>query len=358
MVIINGVERFFSLDGRPLSVEFDNIFRAIAQTDASSSFHWVLMGTRRVERYFATIAPDANSTEMPPAPASSNGVIALPSAYFRDIQQAFEDKGMPLSKLPPAARYTIPPFSPGGHGALSKAFFRHYLDPEVLRAAGVTHAGLALDILRTLAFIGSPVEGVVLLHAPTIRARLRSLEGPAKMDGKALLGAAIGELKDLHLIVPMTPFEAYPDKSGLWGRFALHKALLSELRGRSGIPLSPAKRMTAFNLSLYVSQPLEGDRPRPTVHEELGDLIDHLIGSHKDLDVRTRRSSFSKAELEKAATNAKEFLPDALDGDSHHLLEPESVACLRAAFAVVRGYYSTSALLAVDPGQLDGAEVE
>lgn len=390
LVIVNGMERFFDLDGKPLSVELDQVCRALANLNFDTlHLRCVFIGTERIVRYFQTIAPRARFGKVTRLTPASIGPVMpdriedrpLESPYLEGVRQKFDAK-MKNHPRSVAAKATIPPAPAGDRSSLPKSFFRYYLDSDILKLAGVRKPGLCFDILRALAFIGTPVELAVLRHAPVVRNRLNRLKRKAASgeDERQVLEAAIQDLQALDLVVPVQSFEDYGngttpgDDDALWRRYGLHKSLLDELRGRSGISLAPSKRSTAFNLSLYVAQPIEGDKPNATIHDELGSLVDHLIGAYKDdplpavageRDLTT--PGVEQSMLETAVKAARKRLPPGAlrkpkkgeDEDFEkflQLIHPETTASLRAALAVIRGYYSTSSLLAVDHLQRRNAE--
>jgi SIR2-like domain len=389
LIVVNGMERFFSVDGRPLSGELDHILRSIAKLGKSKSrFSFVFLGTGRAKRYFETILSktedhltifeivENNKNRFLTAPDKHRALATkeegcgsqVNSDYFWEIEQKFW--GMPKSGAiehdAVAARKKALPFSDitiidskGGADidSLRRAFFRAYLDPAVLDAGGIENPELALEILRTLAFVGAPVEAIVLAHVPSIRDRISKKSDSADIaisyvDILTEISVCLQTLADKHLVVPVQAHEAYPKDVTFWNRYGLHKTLLKEIRTRHGIPLSPAKRSTAFNMSLYASQPLDGDSPEPQVHEELGVLVDRLIGAYKDFQDPTggRSSVFiGHEELVKSALEAASLeLPSPVKKADAFLLYPETSAALRAALAVIRGYYSTTSLLRID----------
>lgn len=381
LIIINGMERFFDREGKPLSVELDLICRSLASSRLNfAKLQCVFLGTDRIKRYFEIIAPHARfgSIRSEPPPSGKSRKVEdqpLESAYLEQVRNAF-DKRLTRHRphaYPTVTRATIPPMPAGDPSSLAKSFFKYYLDSSVLKQAGVRQPGLCFDLLRALAFIGSPTEPVVLRHAPVVRSRLDPLLKGRRKE-RVLITQAMSDLVDLSLVVPVQEFEDYQSLKGdpMWCRYGLHKALLDELRGRSGISLNPSKRYTAFNLSLYAAQPIEGDKPNATVHDELGMLVDRLIGSYKDKELDAVTVPTSDHELAQATRRAQRRLPpgalrwktdepkDATflehRNRTKRLLSAETSASLRAALAVIRGYFSTSALLAVDPLQRRNAE--
>ncbi|WP_218847435.1 hypothetical protein [Sphingomonas sp. R3G8C] len=183
---------------------------------------------------------------------------------------------------------------------------------------------IAIDILTVMAQIGQPVEPDVLFLAPRVQRRLRLESASTLASRRAQFKAVMEWLVLRELVITLAPF---PDSSACrMPRYGLHATLLSELRERSGVPLSEAVLSTAFNMSLYTAQPTDGPLPETFLHDELGQLIDWLIGLHKD---EPYDANF------------------AMDG-SDARIRPDAIAALRGALATIRGYYSTTTLLAID----------
>ncbi|MEA3040126.1 MAG: hypothetical protein QOE79_2639 [Sphingomonadales bacterium] len=339
LIVINGLERFFAVSGAPLSAELDHLLRRVMQ-DREGNVRWVFLGSSRVERYFRFLcAPAVFSLDQVSKrkPSTSIKASRIKSVYFDAVVQRIEQLAADnkrqsasfgdLVVLDAKKRSQPRPVSRSVLGA--------YLSARVLERVGFGDAHLGMEILRAMAFVGTPIEAVVLLHVPRIRNIL--LDESSVPDAKRLLDV-LKRLELLALVIRITPFEAYPGNGkGLWQRFGLHTAITSELRYQFGVPLSESKLSTSFNMSLFVAQPVDGFVPEAGIHDELGDLIDHLIGSYKD-----KAHPSEKAPLDRAIRRA---------GRSSTLsvrCAPHAVASLRAALAVVRSYYSTTSLLTID----------
>ncbi len=205
-----------------------------------------------------------------------------------------------------------------------RAYYAAFLDPRHLEAegAGDKLGRLAIDILTVMAHIGQPVEADVLFLAPRIQRRLHKLPGDGK-NKRQKFGQVLEWLHERELIVLLVPFQ---ESAAAMPRYGLHATLLSEIWERSGVPLSEAVLSTAFNMSLYTAQPTDGPLPEPFLHDELGQLIDWMIGSYKDepYDPRMPRS------------------------EDRPRVRPDAIAALRAALAIIRGFYSTTTLLALE----------
>ncbi|SDD04445.1 SIR2-like domain-containing protein [Sphingomonas sp. YR710] len=374
-IILNGSERFFSITGRPLSAELDELMRM-----QIPNIRWVLFGTERIRSYALNrlgarewrlrISHDDVSDFQ-----KQNPDYALPRLPFR--QMRFIAEGLAQSLIAQRDPRHLSSISSGdwrnlmaeiqsvdalaaSHISgntqnLREAFYDWALDNDVLAAAfgvdledrrGRETVKLAQEILRVLAFIGLPVEADVLARTPLLK-------------GRRALKDAIRKLVEIGFVIRLAGF---PYKRRPEYRYALHRSLLAELRYRFGIPLTEAKLSTAFNMSLYVAQPIDGFIPEPDIHDELGELMDRLMGSYREADGDTLQRVAERYELDR--DQLSEWLKQAgaaaqacanLDEENeqlriHRLCRTESVQCLRASLAVIRGYYSTTGILTLDTG--------
>jgi hypothetical protein len=386
LIIINGVDRFFGVDGAPLSAEFDQMVRSILRYGAGQ-VQWLLLGTERVGKYFTGLSTRLwrIHDETPPDTARR----AIRSRYLEDLQRRFDPS-------PPSVSATtrIGIATQFDREAVRRAFFEAYLSPELIgRRIGPTpprpvgaavESGTvamqdatakpppeyfggpaALEVLRTMAFIGWPVEVSVLGHAPKVRARLRELFKAHGIDEeRAALVRVMTALRDLGLIIEVMRFDADAHGDGRGPeltrdigprtRFGLHRSLATELRERHGVPLSEAKLASAFNMSLFAAQPSDDYTPEPQFHDELGDLVDRLIGAWKDergsaqeLPAEVQQSIDSDPAVY-PAVSFNPVAPSIGRPEFIALCNPGAVSSIRAALAVIRGYYSTSSLLSLD----------
>ena len=201
---------------------------------------------------------------------------------------------------------------------------------------------------------------------------------------RAKLVKVIKDLVSLGLLLKLDPHEPEADSSDvLRSRYGLHRTFATFLRDRHGAPINDAKLATAFNMSLFMSDPSDTTAAEPGFHDELGNLVDRLAGAWHDL-ARNGNGDGSGAPVGgavavaagltshqllvdrdlsyvggSAAENALRVLylhdderPAAIDSVGPRALR-ETSACFRAAFSIVRSYYSTGVLLKLGTG--DGA---
>jgi tetratricopeptide (TPR) repeat protein len=430
LVVINGADRFFSFDGIPLSAELDHMLRC-AQRQLDARVQFLLLGTDRLGHYCEALGeelqqiilpgpasmsrvesvvepgmsvqemvrpvrgltrpvvdPDKDEPDLPrsrlqkitdkmqrPTGSSYLDWVAacfLNQAYLSAKAETLQDGETPKPQRPSRADITPAAAAQWERArkteprAESRSFFDAYLSPMLLQTLGAP-CPQVFEILRTMCFIGAPIEAAVLLHAPKVRAILSETEdgtdrkGPARI--RATLRKAIQALLNLGLIIEFEPHEGMPtdapvtDDDWLWTRFGLHRSLAGYLRDRHGAPINDAKLATTFNMSLFMSEPSDNYTPEPNFHDELGDLVDNFIGAWHDVKVYYRDAGIQTllraraAEVETRNLSAiyvhpedKGRVRDALVARSSRVVS----ACLRAALSLVRGYYSTSTLLKLD----------
>lgn len=386
--IVNGIDRFLDVNGMPLSAEFDRFIHQLLEDTLENPkprvckhpMKWLFLGSDRTRLYLTRIEnsrpirkswPDGSVFDQATKAPRNSSEKVLASAYLEAIKAAMANHSgvgfcsqsqvraiesankVAMNRSGEARRISIE--------RLRRAFFDAYLEPSAFVACGLLpgDAQLAMEILRALAFIGLPTEPIVLQHVPRIFKRLVKGSNQQKPDiPLKKIKDIIGKLLEFKLVIKLRGFEQSGPCEGTDSqnqcRYGLHRAVMTELRYRLGLPLSEAKLSTAFNMSLYVAQPVDGYIPEPGIHDELGELIDALIVSYKAEPANEAECTNSKA-LQFFKNELQVSAPFNFDPDEPKVIQkyhrrclPESVACLRAALAVVRGYYSTTGLLTLD----------
>lgn len=338
LIVINGMERFFTVGGAPLSAELDHLLRRVAR-ERRGDARWIFLGTPRIERYFRNISREAivPITSLRRAEYDPHDGEPVASVYFNHLIKAIgcfaKEHGKDPEKVPDSAqRIIMNARASGDPHQVRRSVLGAYLNAKALGRAGLVDE-IALEILRAMAFIGSPVEATVLLHVPRIRERLTT---QGEIDSDRLL-RNLRDLNTMRFITQITQFEDYPGNGeGLWARYGLHSAIMAELRYQFGIPASESKLSTSFNMSLYIAQPVDGYVPEAALHDELGKLIDHLIGACKDALLSPETGGREDEGLIEAEQRQRDRCT------------PAAAAALRAALSVVRSYYCTTSLLTID----------
>lgn len=382
-IIVNSMERFIGHDGSALSVELDNLIRrlidfynrepnqkgflerwgefadnVVRNTDErfDPPINLILIGTPRVKRYLSAISDDIdylrlvdvkgrpNATSLVPESRNNSPEWSLDLAdslpYFRCVAEAF-------------GAGTVCPSPTMEKLGARRSFFRQILKEETLAAAGVDKNDIALcfEILRTLAFIGQPVEREVLRHVP----KIAQLVGGDPSGVPAAVKTALAHLQRLKLILPIRAFLP----SVKTPRLGLHKAVVAELRERFGVPLSDARLSGGFNLSLSVAQAVDSAAPELAWHGDLGHLIDFLAGAFADrappLHGKAKAILRSPAHDNTLPPHVRSLSPDQRCA----MASEEYSACLRAALSIMRSFYSVPSLLMqpnrdLDPWMRDG----
>jgi tetratricopeptide (TPR) repeat protein len=249
--------------------------------------------------------------------------LRLTEAALREARKAKYTKD-PELKLGIAAETALDRCRHGNTGRQRRAFFDIFLSPAVLQQvfdgnpvgsstlkSARQKAALALAIMRKMALVGQPVEAATLANISPIKNDAHNLTGADVL-------AFLEELQSLNLVSEIAAFPGITVAPAN-RRFALHRALLQEIRERGSVPLSDARTYTSFNIPLYVAQPIDDHEPDDDVYDELGELLDELIGFDENPENNVEWASFERGNR------------------------------LRAAFASTRSYYTASSMLMHEP---------
>jgi tetratricopeptide (TPR) repeat protein len=372
-LIINGADRLIAHDGTALSSEIDWLVRVVLDlttgrseqsqkilnafddveelrrrglVDTTFPIKMILIGTQRVRRYLDCISSPqsyqlghlaANGRGEPELRFGQNDPNILENActYFARVAEAFEQADAEI-------RWSAGDVADRTNRR--KYFYAQLLDPDHLSRAGAPDSILALEIMRCLAFIGQPAESAVLAHLHTISSLL------PRTKRKQLLDETLAWLINKKLVIKVGGFV---DRSS--HRLGLHKTLVTEFRERHGVPLTDSRLSAGFNLSLYAAQPSDNYVPDLAWHDDLGTMVDWLLGAYRDDPFETRVSNRLRS------LKWVDFERDYRDisfydtGQEHHIRlgSAETANCLRAAVSLLRGYYSVPALLMQDNRALD-----
>lgn len=366
LIVINGMERFIDTGGEPLSAELDELLAQARQSyDRAGGrdqpkVRWVIFGTERVRRYMGALG--AKVCDFQHVPPSTTGGSKIPGKYLKAVWAGVEEMDV---TMPAALRQEVERYEANRSGRISgdsiemraalfgELFHDHIFRALLARTCPDPDPALGREILKALAFIGIPIEFDVLDLMPALH-------------GKPRLQEHLDALRAAQLVLTLESYRPPPDPSREETsppnpRYALHRSLLTELRYRYGIPLSEAKLSTAFNMSLYVAQPIDGDIPDTDIHDDLGDAIDQLVGSYRLPDpgpktVKDRAEALGVPETAYQGIFQGVAIAcgasDQKDGwkDMERLCGPRHAQALRTALALVRSYYTTTGLLTLDTG--------
>lgn len=378
LIVVAGMGRFFSIRGDILSAELDELL-SMAGQKLIANVTWLFFGSERVSRYMVEKGIRVKRAEdVGLLPLDGKGV--LPSDRLDAIRQAFEKEvarqlRTTVAAIDPArsrmlddavARYhALSASRLSGDGIeVSRAFYDLYLGHafnEVINLVAPGGPGVLMgrELLRALAFIGLPTECSVLAHVPRIKALCVG-------NHESLMARVLAKMVELRLVIMIRGYGDSSRKGRERPRYALPRSLLTEFRYRFSVPLSEAKLSTSFNMSLYVAQPVDGFIPEPDIHDELGELIDHLMGAYRDeakkvilprspsersaLEAVARAISYHERPLSGPDMPGADELADRQVCQADALCRADHADRLRAALALVRGYYTTTDLLTLDVG--------
>lgn len=363
-VIINGMERFIAHDGSALSTELDSLIRMVTRSNdawrarvaeaqpgtvqsraSCYPVRLVLIGTPRLLRYLSVVAGELAISEIKRERPEGSGKAEYPTlhigehkfsvrcpSYFSRLEARVANVGNPYSFRSSSRR---------------REFLAMVLDSVGNGGDGIDNPNLALEIVRVLAFIGQPTEQHVLLHVPSLWDRIE----PGKNRGEAI-ECAVRQLLDKGLLIEVEGFPTAPCR-----RIGIHKALIAEIRQRHGVPISDARLASGFNIGQYTAQPVDSFLPDQRWHQDIGKIVDFLIGQHKDpVDPEP---VLLKAGLSIAKSVARRrhrtalVVTDYRGEELARIASPVMMDCLRAALSLMRSYYSTSALLMYGNRDLD-----
>lgn len=281
----------------------------------------VLPGNPLITRNIGTVRP--------------SGTMEFRSAYLRATEKRLRTKiaaNWPEWTLPGHDLFQLNRNRGRGPRHQRIAFFDAYCNIDALaKALGpattkqheletqASQAKLAMAIMRTMAFVGQPVEVTTIMCCPLVH-ELRELSGLAKRED---FEGFLELLCELNLIAQMAdyPENVSSSRAGETGpRYGLHRAMLHEVRDRYTVPLSDARTYTSFNIPLFVAQPIDDSEPSADAYQRLDELIGAFIRSD-------RPSSPHQAKVHSNVFGMR----------------------LRAAAASLRSYFTTSAMLMHEP---------
>lgn len=345
-LVINGIERFVAQNGSALSTEMDVLIRMIPglenayrdQDQTVVRIRLFLLGSPRLGRYLNTIASGHYDTlEISRSPGTHFSSLVFPAGKtsvmsarkFVIESSSFFTHLATESGVPPASTDLTNPTS------RRKKFFDG-LDRWIDESGRFSQSAIVYDLLRTMSFVGQPIERSVLPHL------LNAVRNePVFSDLVKRTETTVTELIDCGLLLKIDPF---PERQS---RVGLHKALAAELRQKSGVPLTETQLAASFNLGLFAAQPMDNILPDQRWHNELSKLVDFLIGQFYDEDS-------VDPLIEAAAQDLIDNCGAELRARHLHRFSATILAMvaaqrqsdsLRAALSIMRSFFSTSALL-------------
>ena len=361
-ICINIADRFFDSSGYCLSSELDIMLRSqVSNTFGSklSNFvkgtsrvkptNFLIFGTARVERYLRAIVHEQGEGQSsvgvnwfhvgypPSKPEQAHYLWPLTilddrsavhknlteSRYLNSLYSAFiaaASNRLGLARDFPKIRNALT----GKMGEQRRAFFSRFLNGAVLskvmpprfvsmtdfRCSSLDRAKQALIVLKTMAFLGQPVEVQTIAAVGQIRQSF--FKDGIILDDEELNKKLIAEVEELLVemlkLKLVIEIEQFPDIPADWRRFGLHRAMLDEIRERHAVPMTDASTHASFNVPLYAAQLVDDVEPKEEVQKQLGEIIDDLLnlGSSNptDLDygMRLRAAAASMRSYNNSAT--------------------------------------------------------
>jgi tetratricopeptide (TPR) repeat protein len=393
LLILGAVDRLFGSDNKPIGAEFDWLLTRLF--DPRMPVDIVVTASLRCEAYFAALiqrfSDDGTASCEPSYPermvqvnqsTSDEMSRILGIGYLRALNEEVEKREQESAVADP-------------FNARVKMTQRH---PEMVvgRAIqGLQNAApggigpLTQEIIKTIAFIGLPVEAEVLLCAPQVRRQLQSLSsgslGSSPLpSGKELIADRITrrnfiralafafERGLLRAIEPydddLVPASCPPEWSAARkvifairnrNRFVLHRLVSQVMRDRFGVPNSETVLSNSFNLSLYASQPDDAPASEPNVTNALEQLVDNLMNAWRDSwlhpELRGQVETLRNALLDPGIYSSDALVPELMARLRKferllRMLDPMAPAAMRAAGGVIRGFFSSVNLLGHDIG--------
>ncbi|HEY0116811.1 MAG TPA: SIR2 family protein [Allosphingosinicella sp.] len=372
-IILGAVDRLFGPDHLPMGAEFHEVLRLMLRQDFPATI--VLIATPSCLPFFEKIKPH------PPliwSLASETGPDARPSGYLRLLHNQWSKRHQDHAQTDPqSAKIAMTGESRRADLIVGREI--HALE-ETKHAIG----RLTQEMMKTLAFIGLPVEAEVLICAPEIRRLLaaasgKPAEGPApsgrsQLEDESTRGAFIKALQlgvASNLISIIEPYRSQPSadaavaKGDLTAairrrcRFALHRWGSQVVRERFGVPQSETVLSDCFNLSLYSAQPDDAPAADPRVTQAIEQLVDHLLNAWRDVSLREDLQdgihSLRRDLLEENTFSTEPLVSELLNRLRHterqlRSLDPLVPSALRAVGGVIRGFFSSANLLGLDSG--------
>ncbi len=372
LIVINGAERFFGKLGEPISAGLDFFLRELKRRGTDAGIRVILLSSDRILAYckaldipaFPLHCDEPDEFDGAEEPANVDKLVrGLKSRHLRHIRLAFwkalgDKEYLASSDLIDLIRACkIDP------SRVAIKFLEAHLDPACLKQV-CDHPRAAIEVLRVKSFIGRPVEAVVLAYVPRVRRAIDPTGRRGAEWSANALRALVKKLCDLGLILRLDPHYDDPDRAlaeedALRAPIALHRAIATYFRDLHGAPVNDAKLASSFNLSLFMSDNDGVSAPGPEIHAELGHLVDLFCGVWHDIDsVHGDADWPGKSEVAPDLDYPKPDDPihrifmhlddrSAASAGSQLVRRAtrDAAACLRAAFSLVRSYYSTSALL-------------
>jgi GTPase SAR1 family protein len=360
LVVLVGLDRLIDKSGLSISADFSRLVRHLVSRKNTRDLSLVLVMTSLARPWIeglvsATYLPKTSFVPWEPSTVLSldgrleDGLAAKLEQTFHTagLKDDFDSRNNVILRFSRRSNFDLEDGIDEyeAHRAKSSAAVKAALDlwphyvksqrPDPDDEESEKRARLDWGIIRMLAIVAAPIESSVALHHPPVLIDLSRLvpdDNPVKR--RWLIDQTFERLASVGIAVKLgTSFfqaEGTLVNSGEFPRYALNRAVMTEVRERLGVPIGNALLSNTFSLSLATSLPVDVIVPAPDIRQRLRGFLENLMGSYP----------YDK--------NAPSGQPNA---DSAVLKEYSSA--LRAAGNVLRSFFSAASIVTFQPVRID-----
>lgn len=380
LIVISGIESLLDAQSKPLTPELELVIKMLLHPYIlMKGWHVLIAGTQSAITWVEHVSIGApTDTKFGKAGKLLGPRRVLLKEQYGGLLLQIRDYALERGRSDDltSAIHTWPLYSKTPHvpngarspasGMLIGSVLRHWHEiiPLSGKNLGRTRACAELDrqILQNLAYVGQPVARAVLAHMPDIQRALRSLQNSGVKGSDAdLIIASCKRLAAAGLAMDVLSFP-YEErgKQDSFSRLALPRTVLAELRERAGVRSGEEQLSNSFTLTLAASMPTDLVLPDADVTQTLGEMVGHLRAAWKDgkLDNPAKMKLERLRKLyESSPTELSPLLAEKA-GKVERVAQIERLAlmavvpmdeALRAAAAIVRGFFSAATLVSTDP---------
>lgn len=366
LVILSGLERLLDARSKPLAPELELMVRMLVHPQlGAAKLNVLIAGTTPAIAWVRSLR-EFSLPEPVRMPDRSAGLLLKLENFVRacgasqELQNAV-GRWRHFSNIPfvpngarvPASHYLL--------GVVLENW--HEIVPRVSRA----EAELDRQILQNLAYVGQPLETRVLHYMPDVARSARQIvkTHPASFV-KKLIEDSCGRLTDAGLAFYIRSDRKEEPENRKINRIALPRAVLAELRERFGVRSGEEQLSNSFTLTLAASMPHDLVIPDEDVASALARTVGHLRAAWKD---EGRAASTARKRLQRLRNAAASALRPGASKDlaGLHMRTAGTIgridrverlarmsavpnqANLRAAAAIVRGFFNAATLVSIDP---------
>lgn len=374
LIVISGIERLLDAQSKALTPEIELITKMLLHPDVlKKGWHVLIAGTESAINWVEQVSTGIRIPYHPKKVLLSKSYGGLLIQIWDYVHKHAQSEKL-KSKIDDWKLYPKAPYVPNGARSPASSWLIslvlkhwHEIIPLSGNSPSETRACAELDrqILQNLAYVGQPVGRSVLLSMPDIS---RAAQNTSCSNDDAVI-ASCQRLVAAGLAMDVLPFPyGQKDKSnnGSLFRLALPRTVLAELRERAGVRSGEEQLSNSFTLTLAASMPTDLVLPDQDVSQTLAQTVGHLRAAWKD-GILEPGAAATIAYLKALGGSPSEELAPLLAekaGQVECVERVERLAlmasvpmneALRAAAAIVRGFFSAATLVSTDPssGSLD-----